>query len=79
MHRWKVTRGTVGATSLLCIFLLTSHILEAEASKFRSWLEKNQFVAGNEPVSGQTAVQVGGKLYFISGTHGSGTIASKLC
>jgi hypothetical protein len=72
MRCWKFS--AIPPAFLLGLTVLIAQFLAAENSKLRMWLEKNHFVTGNEPISGQTAVQLGGKLYFISGTHGSGNI-----
>ncbi len=60
MRRWKLKHGeALSAASLLGLSVLIAQSIEVGSSKLRMWPEKNHFVIGNEPASGQTAVQLG--------------------
>jgi hypothetical protein len=69
---------SMGVGLVLGLYILMAQFRAVESSKLRMWLDKNHFVTGKEPISGQTAVQIGGKLYFISGTHGSGAVTTSV-
>ena len=56
--------------SAMLLFLSTMNIIRA--SKLRTWFEKDSFVTGLEPSSGQVMISLNARIFVFSGSHGSG-------